>query len=152
MVKSLKSYLDTIFLKRKFKKILIKDLDITVWKNNKNVVVALIDLSDSNIENIGKYAQQIKIDIGKEMGYKPLTNTLRMQLIFIGDNLKESKDIKNYVDKINNQKVVLQSIHIVDKTNKLSKSVKTWGQFFTGKYQDMIEVVIDLYLENLKDK
>ena len=57
--------------------------------------------------------------------------------------MKFSNNLRDYVDKVDNQRVVLQSIHVIDSYNKENKSVRTWGQWLTGKYQDLIEKTIE---------
>lgn len=106
-----------------------------------NTAVAIIELSDdqiNNIKNLGAFSQDIKRQLGKEIGYKFFIYTLGLQIVFYGENIiRLSEGIENYVDKYNNQLVILQSIHVVDNNEK--RSARTWGQFVTGKYQDLIK-------------
>jgi|SRR5690554_466149 len=124
--------------------------DISIWRRrtiNTNRAIVLIKLSNhivNNINNIGEYAQEIKIKLGKEIGYIFFIYSLGLQIIFYGDDIIGLADnLEDYVDKYDNQRVVLQSIHILDRQNKKNKSVRTWGQWFTGKYQNLIEEVIE---------
>ncbi len=109
------------------------------WNTNRAIVI--IELSDAqqkNIKNIGKFSQSIKRQLGKEIGYYFWIYPLGLQLVFYGESIIDlCTDVQSYVDKWNNQQVVLQSIHVLE--NNESQSVRTWGQFATGKYQDIIE-------------
>lgn len=120
-----------------FKNIIV--LRRKTWDSNR--AIAIIELSDyqvENIKNLGEFSQKIKRQLGRMIGYKFFLYALGLQIVFYGENIINlSEGIKDYVDKFDNQSVVLQSIHVLD--NKESNSVRTWGQFYTGKYQDLIE-------------
>lgn len=127
-------------------------LNITaVWKRrniNTNRAVALLPFPYVG-ENPGQFAQGIKVPLGKAIGYIPFLNELGLQMIITGPGiLAEAKDLSKFLDKINNQRVILQSLHIVDLTARDSASVRTWGQVITGRYQDAIENGIKKFLES----
>lgn len=117
-----------------------------------NRAIAIIELSDENkknIKNLGQFSQRIKKKLGKEIGYKFIFYALGLQVVFYGHDVMElSEKLANYTDKTNNQYVVLQSIHVIDNRNNTSKSVRTWGQYITGEYQNIIEKSIEEYKNN----
>ena len=120
-----------------------------VWKRrniNMNRAVALLPFSDASY-NPGAFAQSIKVPLGKAIGYIPVLNELGLQIIIAGPGLLAwSDDLSKFLDKINNQRVILQSLHIVDLTARDSASARTWGQAITGRYQDAIENGIKSFL------
>lgn len=120
-----------------------------VWKRrniNMNRAVALLPFSDVG-QSPGQFAQLIKVPLGKAIGYIPVLNELGLQMIIAGPELLAwSANLDSFLDKINNQRVILQSLHIVDLTARDSASARTWGQAITGRYQDAIEKGIKTFL------
>ncbi|HKS39244.1 MAG TPA: hypothetical protein VJX74_01425 [Blastocatellia bacterium] len=120
-----------------------------VWKRrnfNTNRAVALLPFSDVG-QSPGQFAQSIKVPLGKAIGYIPVLNELGLQMIIAGPELLAwSANLNGFLDKINNQRVILQSLHIVDLTARHSVSARTWGQVITGRYQDAIENGIKAFL------
>jgi hypothetical protein len=120
-----------------------------VWKRrniNMNRAVALLSFPDA-LQSPGQFAQSIKVPLGKAIGYIPVLNELGLQIIIAGPGLLVwSNDLSKFLDKINNQRVILQSLHIVDLTARDSASARTWGQAVTGRYQDAIENGIKTFL------
>lgn len=121
-----------------------------IWRRktwNTNRAIALIPFPKTE-QNTGEYAKKIKSILGKEIGYKLFFYPLGLQIILFGnDILKKTEKLNQYVDKVDTQTVVLQSIFVVDLKSKKYKSTRTWGQFITGKFQDNIEKSIKQFLE-----
>lgn len=121
-----------------------------IWKRrniNMNRAVALLQFSDA-AQSPGELAQKIKVPLGKAIGYIPFLNELGLQIIIAGPGLLAwSKNLNSHLDKINNQRVILQSLHFVDLTARHSISARTWGQVITGRYQDAIENGIKTFLK-----
>ena len=112
-----------------------------------NRAVALLPFSDVG-QSPGQFAQSINVPLGKAIGYIPVLNELGLQMIIVGPGLLAwSANLDGFLDKINNQRVILQSLHIVDLTARNSVSARTWGQAITGRYQDAIENGIKTFLE-----
>lgn len=127
--------------------------EIVVWKRksfniNSAIVLIKLDEKDNNeVKSLGKYSKSIKKELGKIIKFTPCFYELGLQIIYYGEDIIDlSYDLNKYVDKINTFTVILQSIHVIDIKNNKSKSVRTWGQIVTGKYQDMIERNIDFIL------
>lgn len=143
--------------KHSFKRYKINNIynfkNIIVWRRKTftNTAILLIDLSDNrlnNIKNLGEFAQKIKFDLGKEIGYIYSIYALYLKIIFYGDNIIElSNNLADYIDKFDNQRVVLQSIYIIDNYNKENKSAKTWTHWLnagsTDKCQNLIKKTIE---------
>ena len=123
---------------------------INTWRRKTwlaNHGIALIPY-ENRANNAGEFAQQIKEDVGKQIGYLYHLYPLGLQIVIIGENIiMEAEELKNYVDKYNNQKVVLQSIHLIDLCQRKLVNVRTWGQFTSGRYQDAISFAINNYLK-----
>jgi hypothetical protein len=63
----------------------------------------------------GDFARQLKKPLGKALGYLPFFYELGLQLVLVGrDFLHRASDIERFVDTINTQTVILQSIHLVE--------------------------------------
>ncbi len=129
--------------------------EIVVWKRstwNTNRAILLIKLSEKNINEIkslGEFSQKIKFNVGKQIGYKIFFYVLGLQIIYFGENIGElPKTIEGYVDKYDNQRVILQSIFVLDNTRKLKESIRTWGQVISSRYQDMIENTMRVFISN----
>ncbi len=121
---------------------------LTAWKRktwNTNRAIVAISLSERN-DRIGKFAQTVKIPLGRKLGYVPFFYSLGLQIVLIGDSiLNKTNNLEKSLDKFDNQRVVLQSIHVVDLASMKSVSVRTWGQYETGRFQDAIENGIQTY-------
>lgn len=82
------------------------------WNTNRGVVVVAVD--DSVIDP-GEYARLNRRRFGKLVGYIPLLYEVGLQVVLVGpDLLQRAARLNEYVDQINTQWVVLQSIHVVD--------------------------------------
>ena len=115
------------------------------WNTNRAVaIIRLVNLDD----DLGKFAQSIKFHVGKLIGYLTFIYPLGLQVILIGSAKGNAEDLKKYTDKFDNQRVVMQSIHVVDLASMKSVSVRTWGQYMTGRFQDAIESGIQTFLNN----
>jgi hypothetical protein len=123
------------------------------WKRktwNTNRAIAVISLPEFDGQP-GEFAQTLKMPLGKIFGYFPFFYPLGLQIVLIGNSLLNKTDnLEKSVDKLDNQRVVLQSIHVVDLEFMKSVSVRTWGQYETGRFQDAIESGIQTFLANSK--
>ncbi len=110
------------------------------WNTNRAVVmVPFIDAGD----HPGEFARNIRMEIGKAVGYKAFFYPVGLQLVMCGSGfLEKALGLEKFVDKIDNQRVVLQSIHAVDFSVGRCLSVRTYGQVVTGRFQDAIELGI----------
>ena len=92
---------------------------------------------------LGNFCQAAKLRVGKAIGYVPFFYGLGLQLVLTGQCiLDRARGLERFVDRIDNQQVVLQSIHVVDLAARQSVSVRTWGQVITGRFQDAVEEAI----------
>lgn len=142
----------------KFKKMDIntKGLNIDglkVWslKNwNINRAIVLIPITDTR-KNPGEFVLEIKNELGKMIGYIFFISSLGLQVVLIGENiLLESRELLKYVDTFDNQRIVLQSIYLVDLKQQKAVCGRTWGQYISGKYQNAIAKGIDRFLGKLE--
>jgi hypothetical protein len=87
------------------------------WKRknmNMNRGIALVHFSDPSTHP-GEFARTIKKGVGKFIGYCPILYELGLQLILVGrSGLDKCIGLDRFLDSVNTQTVVLQSIHLVD--------------------------------------
>jgi len=126
---------------------------LAVWKRktwNTNRAVAVISLPESNGHS-GEFAQNVKKPLGKLIGYVPILYPLGLQIVLTGNSIINMKDnLEKFIDKFDNQRVVLQSIHVVDFASMENVSAHTWGQYTTGRFQNAIESGILSFLNKTK--
>ena len=118
------------------------------WNTNRGI--ALVSLPEA-IDQPGKYAQSIKMPLGRLLGYVLFFYPLGLQIILAGNSiLEKTGELEKSLDLYDNQQVVLQSINVVDLAEWKSVAVRTWGQYETGRFQDAIENGIKAFLVNSK--
>jgi hypothetical protein len=89
--------------------------------------------------------------LGKILGYVTIFYPLGLQIVLTGNSIMNKTDnLEKFIDKFDNQRVVLQSIHVVDLASMKYVSVHTWGQSTTGRFQGAIEGGIQTFLNNTK--
>ncbi len=109
-----------------------------VYKNT-NRAVAMIEWP-SGSTSPGELAKEIKIHLGQKIGYFPFLYPLGLQVIVCGNSVSDhTEGLDRYLDNLDNQRVILQSLHVVDIRGLQSSSVRTWWQFVSGHFQDAIE-------------
>ena len=90
---------------------------VAAWKRrsmNMNRGIAMVRFLDPSAHP-GEFARDIKKAVGKSIGYWPIFNELGLQLILIGRCvLDKSIGLDRFLDSVNTQTVILQSIHLVD--------------------------------------
>jgi hypothetical protein len=122
-----------------------------LWKRktwNTNRGVALLELNQG-LDSPEAFVRAVRDPIGKAIGYLPVLYPLGLQLILAGEGIyQEQSGLGAVLSKIDNQTVVLQSIHVVDLHGLSSASARTWGQVLTGRYQDAIERGIQGFLQS----
>lgn len=115
-----------------------------------NLAVVVVSLPDSG-EHPGKFAQKIKIPVGKTIGYFPVFNWLGLNLIITGRSvMAQTTDLDRYLSKFNNQRAGVLSIHVVDLSAMETVSARTWGLRFTGPILDDVEKAIEEFLNGQK--
>ncbi len=106
------------------------------WNTNRAVAVLRAPPNAS----LGPLSQSLKIELGKAIGYFPFFYGIGLQIVWLGHGIVPlSSDLGAYVDKIDNQRSIIQSLFVVDLDRRTSESARTWGQVITGKFQDAIE-------------
>jgi hypothetical protein len=115
-----------------------------IWKRqtiNTNRAVALVEVESVPVD-LSQLLKKVKKEAAFRCGFFPFFYGLGTQVILLVTNTKpEEKELGTYVDKIDNQWSIIQSIFIVHVDLGLVSSARTWGQFITGKYQDVIAAV-----------
>jgi hypothetical protein len=112
-----------------------------VWARktfNTNRGAVVLRLPDG--EHPGPLSQRLKIPLGKAIGYFPFFYGIGLQLVWVGRGaFPLSPSLDGFVDKIDNQRSIVQSLFVVDLDNGVMESARTWGQVITGKFQDAID-------------
>jgi hypothetical protein len=82
------------------------------WNHNRGIAIVAME---SNNGHPGEFARKLRRPIGRKIGYLPFLYELGLHVIVTGTGLlPRATDLHSYVDKINNQFVLLQSVHVVD--------------------------------------
>ncbi len=120
------------------------------WNTNRAVAVVRVE-GEQLPAHPGELAQAIKIPLGKLIGYFPFFYGLGLQLV-VRDVLDDEpvERLADYTDKIDNQRCLAQSIHVIDEKAGQFQSVRTWGQVITGRFQDAIEAALETELDRLE--
>lgn len=94
---------------------------------------------DSLPDDLAPLLKKAKKEAAFRCGFFPFFYGLGTQLVLIvAGSISQKPEVLRYVDKIDNQWSIIQSIFVVQSESGLVDSARTWGQVFTGKYQDAI--------------
>jgi hypothetical protein len=108
---------------------------------NTNRAVAVLRRPEGNFA-IGPFCRRIKWRLLWHTRFVPFLYEVGLQVVLVGNGLEEALDdperLRQVVDKVSNQFVVLQSVFVVDESAKRYACARTWGQFVTGQFQDAI--------------
>ena len=116
---------------------------IATWRRRSFIgQSALVLLDFPQNEDAFNFVHREKYRIGKELGYFPVFYALYLQIILVGNTTQE---LEGCVDKVDNQRCVLQSTHLINLLDGTSRSTRTWGQFISGPFHDAIEDSISVY-------
>ncbi len=106
------------------------------WNTNRAVAVLRLAAGD----HPGERAQALKIPLGKAIGYFPFFYGIGLQVVFVGaDVVPVQGGLDGYVDKIDNQRSIVQSLFVIDLARRATEGARTWGQVVTGRFQDAID-------------
>ncbi len=126
---------------------------IEIWRRRSwatNRAVALLRLPEGE-NSPGRLAQQIKMALGQIAGYVTVLNPLGLQIVLTTyKTMDPDLRLSDFVDRVNNQRVVLQSIFLVSLLERSHISSRSWGQFFSGRFQNAIEEAILVFLKDAK--
>ncbi len=113
---------------------------------NINRAVVLIEVNGTmQFAELVDFLSQIKMQLGKEIGYKPFFYELGLQIIILGNSITKGETERNPIDTFNNQEVLIQSLFIIDNDLKKYYKSNTSFQYISGKFQKAIDkVIVDL--------
>lgn len=118
------------------------------WATNRAVALLMVPEGENSP---GRFAQKIKLSLGRTVGYVPLLNPLGLQIVMTTNRtLGPGIRLGDFVDRVDNQRVVLQSIFLVNLPDGSHISSRSWGQFFSGRFQNAIEEAILTFLKEIK--
>lgn len=111
------------------------------WNTNRGVVHLC---APPGAEDLGEIAQEIKMPLGKALGYFPFFYGMGLQVVWSGEDILERASLLDRaVDSVDNQRCIVQSLFAVDFTQDRYREARTWGQVITGKFQDAITSCLD---------
>ncbi|HEY0372276.1 MAG TPA: hypothetical protein VGD79_09760 [Thermoanaerobaculia bacterium] len=87
------------------------------------------------------YRDSLRRDVAQTCKYIPVLWGIGIQLIAVAPGIL-SIDPSQHIDVVDNQWAIVQSLFLVDPDRREYRSARTWGQVFTGKYQNAIETVL----------
>lgn len=109
------------------------------WNTNRGVAVLRLPAG----QHPGPLSQQLKIPLGKALGYFPVFWGMGLQLVWLGADIGPLQPgLDGFVDKIDNQRSIIQSQFVVDLRQGTVAAARTWGQVVTGPFQDAIAAAI----------
>lgn len=116
------------------------------WNTNRGVV--LIHERTPEV-----WAPQNKIAVGRALGYFPFFYGLGLQVISVAPGVTLDDDVlKGAVDRIDNQRCIVQSLFTLDPSTLELGEARTWGQVVTGRFQDAVAAALVESLGPLPDK
>lgn len=107
---------------------------------NTNRAAALLRLPPG--AHPGQLSRRLALPIGRVAGYLTFLYPVGLQLVWVGRGCLRD-DLQTYVDAIDTQRSVLQSIFVLDLDGPRTCQARTWGQVITGRFQDAIQAALD---------
>ncbi|MFA5259612.1 MAG: hypothetical protein WC450_00100 [Candidatus Omnitrophota bacterium] len=155
MEKNLISTLVNKFNTLGFKQVDLKNLDmrdcLLIMKKqtlNINRAIALIQ-TEAVPEDFSKFLKDWRLRITKRVGFLPFFYVLGLQIVIICEtSIDDTVDLSKYVDKVDNQWSIIQSIYLISTSGNFFTHARTWAQFVTGKYQNaIVECLSQFYVD-----
>jgi hypothetical protein len=110
------------------------------WNTNRAVCVLKKNSMPSNFD---LYIKEMRKLAAFKVKFFPFFYGVGIQMIVICPGIIESiGEPKDYVSNVDNQWAIVQSLFLIDDETKIFKEARTWGQFVTGKFQDIISETI----------
>lgn len=100
--------------------------------------VAVVRLPDG-IDPVAFVAAN-RANLARDLGYVPMLYRIGIQLVLLGK--PGASPLDGAVDRINNQRIIVQSVCVVDLAEGTVTAARTWGQIITGRFQDAIGAAI----------
>ena len=121
---------------------------ITVLKRqtwNTNRAIAVIQL-ESLTSDFGSFLKKNRWKVAMNTGFFPFFYSLGLQMILVCKNpVSAPVNLAHYTNKVDNQLAIIQSIFLIDESQKTFSKGVTWGQFVTGKYQTEIQRILSQF-------
>jgi len=131
-VENIKDSLDTVLiLKRQ-----------TIQTNRAIVVVEPAQIPI----NMSEYLKKVRRQVAFKCKFFPFFWGIGIQVVVISNGITKSIiDPKQFVDKIDNQWAIIQSVFFVDPPEKTYYHARTWGQIITGEFQNAISKTLSIH-------
>jgi hypothetical protein len=108
------------------------------WNTNRGVVLAApgaLVLDD--------YIERMRHEAGPFLGSSWWSQLgLQVVLTLDGRVVPSEGVLARFVDAVNSQGILIQSVFAIDEATGEWSQARTWGQFVTGKYQDAIQAAL----------
>jgi hypothetical protein len=116
---------------------------------NTNRAICLLH-RESVPDNFDLYIKEMRKLAAFKVKFFPFIYGVGIQMILICPGIVESiDDPKDYVSMVDNQWAIVQSLYLIDDETRTFKEGRTWGQFVTGKFQDIISETIAGFYERV---
>jgi hypothetical protein len=110
------------------------------WNTNRAVCVLK---RNSGPENFAIYVKEIRKIVAFEVKFFPFLYVVGIQLILVCPGIVKSiSNPKDFVSMVDNQWAIVQSIFLIDDEAATFNEGRTWGQYVTGKFQNIISETI----------
>lgn len=110
---------------------------VAAWRRQKwgtNRALVVMELPEGAVPEA--FVHREKYVVGKQIGYFPVVYGVYLQLVLVG---RSALPLDGCVDKIDNQRCIVQSCHLFDPETRRAESARTWGQFLSSPFHDAIE-------------
>ena len=103
-----------------------------------NRAVAVVDVQELP-NDLSALIKSVRKEAAFRCGFVPFFWGLGTQLVIVVTGARPEKpELVQYLDKVDNQWSIIQSIFVVHVDSGLVSMARTWGQIFTRRFQDAI--------------
>jgi hypothetical protein len=115
------------------------------WNTNRAIVVVVLPELPADFT---RYWRRLRRQVAFTCGFFPFFWGIGIQAILMVPGLAQSSlDPNKLVNRLDNQWAIVQSVFLIDPSAQVYRSAHTWGQIFTGKFQEAIAEVVNQYFQ-----
>ena len=116
--------------------------DLLLKRQTFNTNRAVVVVSPASVPaDFRAYMNAVSRGVASRCGYIPFLWGVGIQFVAVAPGIT-AIDPAKHVALVDNQWAIVQSIFLVDPERGEYRSSRTWGQLFTGRFQDAIEAVL----------
>lgn len=122
----------------------VPDAQVLLRRQTLNTNRAVVVVAPASVpQDLASYVKQVRRRAAFRCKFLPLLWGIGLQVVIVSPGIAAVDiDPARYVSKIDNQWAIVQSIFLVDPVAGSFRSARTWGQIFSGEYQDAIEEIV----------